>query len=50
MENDWIQGLSILTNVGVFIVGIKLVRHLTGIEFKVDMMWKHFEKEINNRD
>jgi hypothetical protein len=39
--------LSILTNFTVLIVGVQLIRHLSRIEFKVEMLWKHFEKSID---
>ena len=43
----WVQILSVATNVSILIVGIKLVRHLTRIEFKVDMMWAEFMRKID---
>jgi hypothetical protein len=40
---------SIGTNFSLLIVGIKLVRHLTQIEFKVDMMWGVFQRRFGTR-
>jgi hypothetical protein len=44
-----IQIISILTNIGLLGVGIKLVRHLTRIEFKVEMMWGVFVRRFGSR-
>lgn len=41
------QVVSIFTNISIIIVGIKIVRHLTRMEFKVDMMWNVFEHKFN---
>jgi len=46
MPQDWISLLSVGTNLSVLFVGIKLVRHLTKIEIKVEMMWSVFMKRF----
>jgi predicted transcriptional regulator len=40
---------SIGTNFSILIVGIKLVRYLAQIEFKVDMMWGVFQRRFGTR-
>lgn len=37
-----LQLLSITTNISIIIVGIRLVRHMARIEFKVELMWSVF--------
>jgi hypothetical protein len=42
---DEVIGLaSVSTNLLVLLVGIRLVRHVTRIEIKVEMMWDEFVK------
>lgn len=43
---DWIQLLSVGTNFSILIVGIKLIRHLSRMELKVDTMWDAFIKRF----
>ena len=46
MDNHtWLELVSVLSNISMVIVGVKLVRHLSRIEFRVDTMWKVFMKE-----
>ena len=51
MQNGtWIDVLSVGTNISILIVGLKLVRHLSRIEFKVETMWSIFMKKFVNND
>lgn len=45
MDHSVLEFISIGSNLAMVGVGIKLVRHLAKIEFRVDMMWKVFMKE-----
>lgn len=44
-----VEGLSILTNFSIILLGIKLIRHVTEIEFKVNMMWGVFQRRFGTR-
>lgn len=39
-----IQWLQVGTNISVLLVGIKMVRFLSRLELKVDIMWLDYEK------
>ena len=39
---DYIGLMSVITNISILAMGIRLVRHLSHIELKVDTMWKVF--------
>lgn len=39
---DWIQILSVATNISLLVVGVKLVRYISRMELKVDTMWVDF--------
>ena len=47
--NDWFQILSLGLNTALLLIGIKATHHLTKLEFKIEMMWDFFEKEIERR-
>jgi hypothetical protein len=49
MPVDLIQIISVGTNLGLLIVGLKLVRHLTQLESKVDTMWSFLSKKYGFR-
>lgn len=42
---DWIQILTIGTNLSIIILCIKVIRHISKLEFKVELMWMVFEKQ-----
>jgi hypothetical protein len=42
MSHSWIEFISVATNISILIVGIKLVRHMSRMELKVEMMWDVF--------
>lgn len=46
--NAWIQLVSIGINFAMLLVGIRLVRHLSNLEFKVDMMWNVFVRRFGD--
>lgn len=46
---EWIQAISILTNLGIIGVGAKLIRHLSRMEFKVETMWSVFMRRFGGR-
>lgn len=46
MTQELFQWVSIATNLSIVIVGIKLVRHLTRMEFRVNTMWNTFSKKF----
>ena len=55
-ESNYITSLKLLaevfsigTNFSILVVGIKLVRYLATIEFKVDMMWGVFQRRFGTR-
>lgn len=41
--------VSIVTNMALVLTGVKLVRHLSHLEFKVDMMWGVFVRKFGDR-
>lgn len=41
---NWVQILTVGTNLSLLIIGIKVIRHLTRMEFRVGMMWHDFLK------
>jgi hypothetical protein len=45
--DDILRLSTVITNIGIIIIGFKIVRHITRMEFKVDMMWNAFEKKFN---
>lgn len=45
MPQDMLQIISIGTNLALLIVGMKLTRHLTQLETKVDTMWRFLSKK-----
>lgn len=47
---DWIQLVSVITNVSIIAVGIKLIRHISRMEMKVDLMWMVFVRRFGTRD
>lgn len=45
----WIQLLSIATNLTVILTGVKLIRYVSRIEMKVEMMWGVFIRQFGTR-
>ena len=50
MPPEWLQILTAITNVGVLTVGVKLVRHLSRMELKVETMWAVFMRRFGQRE
>ncbi len=46
---ELIQIVTIGTNISIIVVGIKLVRHISRMEFKVDTMWSVFIRRFGER-
>lgn len=49
MTNDWVQFISIGTNLTIILVGVKLVRLVSRMELKVDTMWGVFVRRFGTR-
>ena len=45
--DQWVQILAVVTNISILLIGIRLVRHLTRLEIRVEMMWEVFAKRFN---
>lgn len=48
--NDWVNILSVGTNVSILMVGMKLVRQFSRIELKVETMWSVFMRKFGERE
>ena len=44
---DWLQAVNLGANVSIIVVGLRLIRHLSRMEFKVDLMWATFSHKFN---
>ena len=47
---NWINILSVITNISIIAVGIKLIRHISRMEMKVDLMWMVFVRRFGGRE
>lgn len=45
-SSEWIQIFTIITNSALVLAALKLVRHITRVEFKVDLMWEAFSRKF----
>lgn len=45
----WVQLFSVISNISIVLVGVKLIRHISRLEFKVDMMWGVFVRRYGTR-
>lgn len=44
---DYVLQLSnVVVNLGIVVVGIKLIRHISRIEMKVELMWEAFRTKF----
>lgn len=48
--DEFLRFSTVITNIGIIIVGFKIVRHLSRMEFKVDLMWEAFERKFKLAD
>jgi hypothetical protein len=48
-NQDWIALVGIATNFTIIVTGIKLIRHLSRMELKVEMMWGVFMRQFGTR-
>jgi hypothetical protein len=46
IPNNLIQIATLISNISIVAVGVKLTRHLSRMEFKVELMWEEFNKRI----
>jgi hypothetical protein len=46
IPTNWISILSVVTNISIIAVGIKLIRHISRMEMKVDLMWMVFVRRF----
>lgn len=42
---NWFQVINTGINVALLIVAVQITRHMTRLEFKVDLMWLVFSKK-----
>lgn len=47
---EWIQLISAIVNVSILVIGIKLTRHISRMEMKVDLMWIVFQRRFGTRE
>lgn len=46
MPQNWLQILTVGTNLSVLILGFKILRYLVTLDLKVNMMWSHYKKQV----
>jgi len=46
MIPEWIEIVNLVANIGIIVVGMKIVRHLTRMEMRVSMMWNEFKRRF----
>lgn len=44
------QILDLVTNMSVIVVVVKLIRHITRMELKVEIMWERFKRLFDIRE
>lgn len=48
--SDWVGIASIVTNFSIVLVGVRLIRHITRVEYQVELMWGVFVRRFGTRE